>query len=387
MNQSDAIIISSESFRGHHYGHNHPLSIPRVALTIDLITSYRVPAPHEYCEARKASFEELTWFHTSTYVNALQECQDSGRVSSGMRRQFNLGNFENPFFDNMFTIPALAAGGSIQGAELVLSGSMAFNPAGGMHHAVPGKARGFCYFNDAVLGIIRLRKAGWRILYFDLDAHHGDGVQQAFEDDPDVLTVSFHMDTAYAYPRRNGNLSDIGSCGTAVNLPLPKSVNDSEYRLAFQTLWPKLLKRFNPDAVVLQTGTDILYNDPLGKFNISNRLFLEVVAQVKKTAPRHPNGVPRLLVLGGGGYHPISLARCWTGVWNILADWNMPASLPDQGRFMLQNLLWKDEEDHDPQTLFNLLDSRYDDPMDGPVRDEISLNVNCLLHTHPFFSR
>ncbi len=384
MAEPHAVFIASELFRGHSYGRNHPLKIPRVPLTFDLLNAYRCLGTENYLEARPASHEELCWFHDDAYITALQECEQRGRVDGESRRRFNLGNFENPYFEKIFTIPALAAGGSIQGAEQVLAGNIAFNPAGGMHHAVPHKARGFCYVNDVVLGILRLRHAGYRILYFDMDAHHGDGVQQGLENDSMVLTASFHMDTAYAYPRKGGGIDDIGATRTAVNLPLPKDLNDSEYRFAFDAIWPELLKHFGPDAVVLQTGTDILHQDPLGKFGLSNQLFLEIVARIKGSCPRNTGGTPRLLVVGGGGYHPIALARCWAGVWNVLAGWDLPNALPEAGQKLLQYIgrHMDDESEFDE----SLCHRRLDAPRKGPVRREVGRCVDLLLKRHPLFN-
>lgn len=225
MIKHNAVILFSDRFRGHNYGPNHPLGIPRVALTLDLISSFARLDKYQLLEAKKAKKSELAGFHTPAYLDALNQCQENRKAGAKMRGRFNLGNFENPFFEDMFDIPATAAGASIQGAEQVIKGRMAFNPAGGMHHAVPDKARGFCYLNDGALGIRRMKTHGWRVLYFDMDAHQGDGVQKAFESDPDVLTVSFHMDTAYAYPRRGGGIDDTGRGGMAVNLPLPTQVN------------------------------------------------------------------------------------------------------------------------------------------------------------------
>ena len=171
-----------------------------------------------------------------------------------------------------------------------------------------------------MLGIKRLRQEGLRVLYIDMDAHHGDGVEFAFQQDPQVATCSFHMDTTYAYPFEGGAIGDSGPLNNAVNLPLPRGTHDGEYRHAYKTIWPRVFAAFRPDAVVLQSGTDILGPDPLGKFDISNRLVWEMVEFVKTLTPRHPSGVPRLLVLGGGGYHPIALARCWTGVWAVFVE-------------------------------------------------------------------
>lgn len=386
MNQSEAVLISSEKFRGHHYGSNHPLNIPRVPLTIDLIHCFKGLSSEQSIQARKATVDELTQFHDSAYIEALLQCEKKQRVSPETRQVFNLGNFENPYFQKMFTIPALATGGSIQGAQFVIKGSMAFNPAGGMHHAAAKKARGFCYLNDAVLSILTLQKAGMRVLYFDMDAHHGDGVEDAFDKDKNVLTVSFHMDTRYAYPRKGGQIENTGSCGTAVNLPLPKNLNDQEYRYAFNTLWPELLQSFQPDVVVLQAGTDILKNDPLGKFNISNHLFLEVISRVKRSAPKNSSGIPRLLVLGGGGYHPIILARCWTGVWGILSGKDFPSEIPEKGIVLLKSI-YQSMTDKSLETMDDsLFKSLYDHPLNGPVRNEIKERVDRLLNTHPIFN-
>lgn len=385
MKPAQAIMLFSEQFRGHHYGTNHPLSIPRVALTIDLINCHQALTTDELIPARKARTKELTRFHTIEYIQALKACETNGRVTPQTRQDFNLGNFENPYFQRMFTIPALATGASIQAAEWVIKGHMAFNPAGGMHHAIAGKARGFCYLNDAVMAILTLKESGMRVLYLDIDAHHGDGVEQAFDNDNHVLTVSLHMDTAYTYPQRGGKITDTGASGHAVNLPLPKAVNDSEYRYAFHKIWPAVLSAFNPDAVVLQAGTDMLKEDPLGKFNISNNLFLDVIETVKTSAPTHANTVPRLLILGGGGYHPIALARCWTRVWFTISGHPIPQKMPDQAGRLLKTIdqMLADRREY-PRT-DEQLETLYDTPINGPIRDRVKKDVNYLLNSHPLF--
>ncbi len=381
-----AVIFFSEVFRGHHYGKNHPLNIPRVALTVDLIETYQALSRSEKQTARPATLDELSRFHSRPYLAALKKCQAKGRAGPDMRQQFNLGNFENPLFEKMFDVPALAAGAGIQGAQKVLDGIMAFNPAGGMHHAMPEKARGFCFINDVVLTILTLRRAGLRVLYFDMDAHHGDGVETAFDPDPDTLTLSFHMDTDYAYPRKGGQIKDIGTARTSVNLPLPKGANDTEYQLAFETIWPLVMTRFQPDAIVLQAGTDILFQDPLGAFSISNTLFFDIVQKILTSSPGHPDGRPRLMITGGGGYHPIALARCWTGLWSLLAGWDLPDAIPATGRKMLQHLRWTEEEEADPGTTAAQYTRRLDPPMPGPVRDDMSQRLEYLCQSHPLLA-
>ena len=153
--------------------------------------------------------------------------------------------------------------------------------------------------------------------------------------------------------------------------------------MAFNTLWPRIVGRFKPDAVVVQTGTDILMQDPLGKLKISNRLFIELVAQIKNSAPRNAHGTPRLVVLGGGGYHPQVLARCWTGVWSVLSGWDLPSELPDEGRRLLKNIVWKDESDSPSEP--DLFQVRLDEPIEGPIRKSFLASIDELLQQHPFF--
>lgn len=378
-----ATLIGAAAYRRHSYGSNHPLGIPRVSLTVDLIRAYGALSEDEYLIGRKALPRELEWFHTREYVSAMQRCEALGKVLDRYRKRHNIGILENPYFPRFFATPATATGSSIQAAEELLAGRVAFNPAGGMHHARPDQARGFCLFNDPVLGVMRLRRAGLRVLYLDIDAHHGDGVEAAFRDDPEVLTLSLHMDTEYAYPFEGGRAEDVGPHGNALNVPLPRGTNDSEYRFIFDAIWPAALERFAPDAVVLQAGTDILAPDPLGKFEISTQLFLEIVGRVLETSPRHEDGMARLMVLGGGGYHPLTLARCWAGVWALLSGRELPTDIPPAGQTLLREVDWDQDEDEDYfPTLFT---SRLDADRSGPVRPELEALGARIHREHPLF--
>lgn len=263
----------------------------------------------------------------------------------------------------------------------MLEGLIAFNPAGGMHHARADAARGFCYLNDPVLGILRLRREGLRVLYVDIDAHHGDGVEAAFRHDPGVLTLSLHMDTAYAYPFEGGRIADVGPLANAVNMPLPRGVNDEEYRHVFERLWPAVLEAFRPAVVVLQAGTDILGPDPLGKFGVSTQTFLGVVERILADAPGYDDGTPRLLVLGGGGYHPLALARCWTGVWGLLSGRALPEAIPPAGEELLRAVDW--DIDEEAEYFERLFTQRLDALMPGEVRAEVRTRVDALLSGHP----
>jgi acetoin utilization protein AcuC len=373
-----AVYISAARYRRHSYGANHPLGIPRVSLTTDLIDAYGALDEAEFLQGRKAADLELAEFHDPAYLDALKRIEATGKVRASDRQTYNLGTLENPRFEGVFTTPAVATGSSIQGAEQVLAGRMAFNPAGGMHHAAPAQARGFCYFNDPALGVLRLRRAGWRVLYWDIDAHHGDGVEAAFRFDPEVVTVSSHMDPARGYPFAGGGLDDTGdgaAPGTAVNLPLPSRINDAEFAAAFDGLWGPVTDAFQPDAVVLQCGTDALFMDPLSDFRVSTPAFLGVVERIIG------GSAPHLLVTGGGGYHPIALARAWTGVWALLSGRELPDAIPAAGREALEAVDWELDEDEDYFPA--LFERRSDGPCEGPVRDEVASRIEHLRRHHP----
>jgi acetoin utilization protein AcuC len=380
---SPAVFFGAARYRRPSYGSNHPLGIPRVSLTIDLLQAFAALPEAEYRDSRPAADHELAWFHTTEYLRAARRIDAAERASADDRKRWNLGNFENPAFKDFYHTAALATGASIQAAEAVIDeGRIGFNPAGGMHHAAPDQARGFCYFNDPVLGILRLRQEGWRVLYVDLDAHHGDGVENAFADDPAVFTLSLHMATDQGYPFAGGGLGDWGHGageGCALNLPMPRGAHDDDFETAFAALWTEVSDRFQPDAVVLQAGTDILLPDPLSKFRVSNQAFLRMAARVQA------DSAPRLVVTGGGGYHPIALARCWAGLWAQLSGRELPEALPAEGRELLEAVDWDLDEDED--WFADLFASRLDPPQRGPVNPEVETALDWLRDHHPLLSR
>ena len=264
----------------------------------------------------------------------------------------------------MFSRPATACGGSLLGARLIARGGTVYNPAGGTHHGRPARANGFCYFNDPALAILALLDGGLaRVLYLDVDAHHGDGVQDAFAEDARVLTVSLHE--AGRWPLLSdhdaGTIRDRGG-GVARNLPVPAGFNDSELNYLLEHAILPLAQAFAPEAVVLQGGADGLADDPMSRLELSNRALWRVVAAVKDLAPR-------LLMLGGGGYNPWTVARCWTGVWATLNGLEVPARLPEQGEAILRALSWRHRLGRrPPEAWFTTL---ADAPRTGPVRAEV----------------
>ena len=380
-----AVFLWSERQRQASYGSGHPLAIPRVPLTVDLLRAYDAFCQGELEESQQATPLQLAEFHAPDYIAALAQAQRAERVTVEQRERYGLGTLENPYFSGFYTLPAIAAGASIQGAEQVLSGRMAFNPAGGMHHASPARARGFCFFNDPALAMLRLRQAGWRVLYVDIDAHHGDGVEAAFRDDAAVLTLSLHMSTEYAYPHANGAFEDQGSAAagySTINLPLPAGVHDAEYEMVFDAVWYPVLERYRPDAVVLQAGADALFLDPLARFKLTTQAYLALVQKILDSSPRHADGTPRLLVTGGGGYHVLGVARAWAGLWALLCGRDLPYSIPPAGVQAMRASGW-DLDEHEPW-FPGLFLSRFDAPIALPVREEIK-RLAAAVKRHRFF--
>ena len=232
-------------------------------------------------------------------------------------------------------------------------------PGGGTHHGLPGRANGFCYLNDVVLGIKVLQRAGFgRIAYVDLDAHHSDGVELAFSADPGVRMISVHEEGRWPF---TGLLGDTGR-GSAFNLPVPKGYNDSEARVVLDRLILPRVQEFRPEVLVLQCGADSLLEDPLSRLALSNRAYLEAVRALLPIAPR-------VLVLGGGGYNPWSVGRLWTAIWGLISGRELPDDLPEAGQEVLAGLGWNGGGRPDPAP--DLRRTLLDAPREGPVRQDI----------------
>ena len=357
--RSPALFVASDFCRRPGFGTHHPLSIPRVSAVLELCGCLGWLDAAELRMSRIASVAELTAFHDAAYVAALRASDDAGRVEPAVRERHGFGNFENPLFPGVFERAATAVGGSILAAELALGGRVAFHPAGGTHHGRHDRASGFCYFNDPVFAIRRLLEADVaRVLYVDLDAHHGDGVQDAFLDEPRVRVVSIHEQGRWPY---SGAADDVGH-GYARNLPVPAGFNDSELEFLLDAVLMPFAAAYAPEAVVVTCGTDALAGDPLSGLALSNVALWEAVERViGDTGPA--------VVLGGGGYNPWTLARCWTGLWGRLSGRQIPSQLPADAQHVLRSLHCDlvDDEDVEAAWFAGLADA----PRPGPVRDEV----------------
>ncbi|ETS75064.1 hypothetical protein PFICI_13548 [Pestalotiopsis fici W106-1] len=306
------------------YVAGHPMKPHRIRLAHSLIMNYGVYKKMEIYRAKPATRLEMTQFHTDEYIDFLQKVSPEN-MESYQREQskFNVGD-DCPVFDGLFEFCGISAGGSMEGAARLnrQKCDIAVNWAGGLHHAKKSEASGFCYVNDIVLGILELLRFNKRVLYIDIDVHHGDGVEEAFYTTDRVMTVSFHKYGEY-FPG-TGELRDIGigqGKYYAVNFPLRDGIDDSTYKSVFEPVIASVMEFYSPDAVVLQCGGDSLSGDRLGCFNLSMEGHANCVKFVKSF------NLPTL-VLGGGGYTMRNVARTWAFETGLLVDANMPKTLP-----------------------------------------------------------
>lgn len=319
-------LVHSDQYARFDYGPEHPLRMERLELTWRLMQAYGLTTlPGAIVKAPGPAEEsELLRFHTDEYLTVLKAA-NTGRAPMAVVCRYGLGPGDNPVFPGLWDVARLAAGGSLLAARLVASGRVerAFHFAGGLHHAMPDRASGFCYVNDAVLAILHLRARGLRVAYIDIDAHHGDGVQQAFYADRNVLTISTHERGDRLFPG-TGFVEEVGEGdgrGYSVNLPLDVLTDSSSYLPAFEAVVPPLVQAFSPDVVVAQLGIDSHRTDPLTHLALDVQGFARVVARITELAPR-------LVALGGGGYDVGNVARAWTAAWAVMNGVELPAELP-----------------------------------------------------------
>ncbi len=315
---SDAKIcfINSRRLGEVRFSPDHPFNPERVKRVYrmceqrGLFASPRVAV----VEVEEAESGVLERFHTDDYVAALRRANDGSEVDVDMLHH-GIGTAENPVFRGVYDFAALSATASLEAARLMIRGAAsAFNPCGGFHHAHRDRASGFCYANDIAIAIDELRRSGLRVAYVDIDAHHGDAVQEAYYDDASVLTVSVHETgkTLFpwgGYPRDRGR--DAG-LGYNVNVPLEPGADDDVFLLVFREIVMDALGRFRPDVVVGQFGTDTFATDPLTHLRLSNNGYIEAIEMLHASHPR-------ILALGGGGYNMHDVERGWTLLWAELA--------------------------------------------------------------------
>ncbi|MEE4217020.1 MAG: acetoin utilization protein AcuC [Xanthomonadales bacterium] len=351
--------MGSDVYRESAFGKHHPLSIIRVSGVVDICNMLGWFDAGQFRESPRASDQQLGKFHDNDYIAALREADARGSVDKEVRDRYRIGTMENPLFPGLYRRATTAVGGSIHAAELAMAGAVVFHPSGGTHHGRRDRASGFCYFNDPVFSVLTFLERGIeRVLYVDLDAHHGDGVQDAFKNDARVLTVSIHEQKRWPY---SGLVEDRAG-GAARNLPVPAGFNDTELDFLIENAVLPLARDFAPEALVITCGADPLDGDPLSKLSLTNvGLWAAVEKLVELTG--------RSVVLGGGGYNPWTVVRCWSGLWGRLSGREIPAVLPPQAQAFLAGLACDlIDEDEVPDSWLTTL---ADETGSRPVRPQV----------------
>lgn len=307
----------SEELGWFDFGQDHPYKPERAIKTYDLCSRYGV-LNHPWMvllEPDPLDPGLLTSFHEPAYVEALEKA-GRGEVDLEILRR-GLGTEDNPILLGIYDWALRVAGGTNTSMERLLEDKAvaAFNPFGGFHHGLPDHAEGFCYVNDIVIAIkeARKRQPHIRIAYADLDAHHGNGVQEAFYEDPGVLFISLHETGKNLYPW-SGMETEIGEGegrGYTVNIPLEPGTDDDVYGRALEEILFPVISSFSPDLVVAEIGADALVSDPLTNLKLTNNVYQQAIRGLVE-------GSPKILALGGGGYDLYRTARCWTLAWAIM---------------------------------------------------------------------
>ncbi|MBW8041145.1 MAG: acetoin utilization protein AcuC [Planctomycetes bacterium] len=320
-----AAFIYSPELEKYSYPPEHPFNTIRPKKTREIVSSMGLLSGSGRSEAAPVPADRIVLkkFHSARYLHALKVASEKHWNTEAFN--MGLGTEDCPIFERLYDYTVLAAGGTLTAAKLILSDSadVAFNPSGGFHHAGPERASGFCYINDVALACTILAEQGRRVLYLDVDVHHGDGVAYAFYDRCDVMTISLHENPRLLFPG-TGFEDEIGTGqgkGYCVNVPLPVGTYDQAYIKAFETIARPLIEAFGPDVIVFELGADALAGDPLAHLYLTNNVYAEIINYLLSLDKP-------ILATGGGGYNIENTVRAWALAWCVLcgADSEGPAS-------------------------------------------------------------
>ncbi|MHC4571663.1 MAG: acetoin utilization protein AcuC [Planctomycetota bacterium] len=313
-----AVFVYSPELEKYHYPPEHPFNTVRAKKVRETAASMGLLSGPDRSEAAPKPVERvvLKKFHSARYLHALKEASKGKFNAEAL--SMGIGTLDCPVFEGLYDGAVLATGGTLVGAKLIVSeeADVAFNPSGGFHHAGSERASGFCYINDVALACMILAEAGKRVLYLDVDVHHGDGVAYAFYDRADVMTISFHENPRMLFPG-TGFEDEIGTGegkGYCVNVPLPVGTYDEvymKYMKAFKAIALPLMGAYNPDVIVFELGADALAGDPLAHLRLTNNVYADIIVHLLSF------GKP-ILATGGGGYNLDNTVRAWALAWSFL---------------------------------------------------------------------
>ena len=322
-----AAFIFSPNQLTYKFSDSHPFNHTRLLLTMDLLKSMNALDDTQIIPARIATEEEIALAHDPAYIEIVKKA-GHGLLTAAQCETYGIGTDDTPIFENMHEASALLVGGTLQAVDEVLEGRAehAINLGGGLHHGFRGRASGFCIYNDSSVAIKYIQKKyDYRVLYVDTDAHHGDGVQWAFYDDPNVCTFSIHETGRYLFPG-TGNITERGTgngYGTSFNFPIDAFTEDESFLTIYETALREVFEFFKPDVVLTQNGADAHFYDPLTHLNGSIKIFEEIPKLAHRLAHEYCEG--RWIAVGGGGYDIWRVVpRAWALIWTEMNDLQAP---------------------------------------------------------------
>ena len=326
-------FLYNDIYRVSNFGKKHPITPKRISNVYDLAKCMNFQDSLKFINNKEATMEELSLFHDLDYIKILKKTEESQNISKNNAIKYNLGTPSNPIFKEMYKRHATSTGALILASELLTKNyNYIFSPGSGAHHGKPKKASGFCYFNDIAIGIIMLKKRGFKkILYFDMDAHYGDGVVEYFKEDSSVFTISIHQEGLWP---RTGKYQ-FNTKTNIINYPVNPGFNDLDFlRLFKNDVFLSLIKKFKPQVTLLQMGADCLKEDHMSKMELSNNSMMFLIEQIKKVSKK-------IILMGGGGYNPWICLRAWIYNLATLTEKKDLLTLDKNSKDFLNNINWK----------------------------------------------
>lgn len=337
-----ASFVYSEEQVGYKFSESHPFNQKRLVLTEDLLRKIGALQDSHIIHPRIATDDELLLAHDAQYIEIVKKA-GRGELSTQLAENYGLATEDTPMFPNMHEAAAMIVGGTLTAIDLVMEGKSqhALHLGGGLHHGFSGRASGFCIYNDSSVAIKYLQKKyGARVLYIDTDAHHGDGVQWSFYDDPDVCTVSFHETGRYLFPG-TGDVTERGNgqgYGYSFNFPLDAFTEDASFLNVYKTGITEIADYFKPDIILTQNGADAHYFDPLSHLYGTMEIYKEIPKLAHELAHTYCEG--KWVAVGGGGYDIWRVVpRAWSNIWFAMND--LPFPTGDLPKEWIDR--WKDE--------------------------------------------
>ncbi|WP_019378157.1 acetoin utilization protein AcuC [Virgibacillus halodenitrificans] len=321
MTCKSAFVFAKE-FLNYHFNEDHPFNQKRVLMAKELLDEMDYLSESQIIPPRMATEEELALFHDPVYIDAVKKA-GNGKLASEDGFEYGLGTEDTPIFPGMHEASSYLVGGTLTAVDEVLTGKSqhALNLGGGLHHGFKRKAAGFCIYNDSAVAIKYIReKYNLKVLYIDTDAHHGDGVQWAFYDDPNVCTFSIHETGRYLFPG-TGNVNERGikeGHGYSFNLPIDAFTEDESFLQVYETALREITDFFQPDVIVSQNGADAHCLDPLTHLCATMKIYEQIPLLAHELAHQYCDG--KWIAVGGGGYDIWRVVpRAWSQVWNVMA--------------------------------------------------------------------